>query len=103
MVIREIAEAAMLNRNRVSGPDVGAFLQTRSGLIFTLWKFCPEIGTIDEAEAVFREMADERGDRQAQAELEARLDTVSGNVEAKNSSGPAPNQEPGEPESSSGI
>ena len=100
--IREIAESAMLNRNRVSGPDVGAFLQTRSGLVFTLWRFCPQIQDIVEAGTVFKAMCEEAGDAQAQAELEARLDTVSGAVEVKNSSGPDPKVGPGE-EGSSGA
>lgn len=97
-VIRQIAEAAMLSRNRVTGPEIGAFMETRPGLIFTLWKFCPELTSFKEAEAVLRQMAEEMGEAQAQAELQARIDTVSGAVEAKNSFGPDPRTSgPGEP------
>jgi hypothetical protein len=95
--IRLIAESAMMNRNRAGPREVQSFLDTSLGLAFMLWKFCPQLESLAEAQSLFKAMAEEKGQETANAELSARIGTVSGVVEVKNSSGPDP-KGPGESE-----
>lgn len=89
--IRTIAERAMLARNRVTAQDIGNFLQTREGIIFAFWQFCPAAQTFDRAAELVEAMCDEMGEHVATEILQAKIDTASDLVEAKNSSGPARN------------
>jgi len=93
--IRTIAERGMLARNRVDATDVGAFLTTREGLIFSFWQFCAEVPTFEEAVPIVEQLLKEEGEQRGTAVLQAKLDTAAELVEAKNSSGPDPKREPG--------
>lgn len=88
--IRGLACAAMLDRNRVTAEDIGAFLQTREGLIFAFWQFCREIELFEHAVPVVEAMMAEAGEELAAQVLQAKIDTAAGMAEAKNSSGPDP-------------
>ena len=92
--IERAAERAVLSRNRVDPQEVGQFLATRPGIVFALWRYA-RLDTLDEAARVFKTRCGEIGDVAALQELQAKIDLVSGVVEAKNSSGPGP-KSPGE-------